>query len=98
MNKTILIFIIIFLLIYYSTFKTEYLNVNSEENDAKKSDINKIDMLNDPLFKDVIFYQNDDDVYSPGKKTGLEKCLDVCIGKCVEFGITGATFCFPNKN
>lgn len=107
MNKITLVFIVIFVLIYFNLSKPRYEltisehleNTNSQETiDAmKKADTKKIDILDDPLFKDVVFYQNDDDVYLEGKKTGLDKCLDICTGKCVEFGMTSTAFCFPSK-
>jgi hypothetical protein len=50
----------------------------------------------DKLFDDVVYYQND---YDPNTgdlvKTGWEKCiLSGGPGKCVEYGITGATYKF----
>jgi hypothetical protein len=107
MNKITLVFIVIFVLIYCNLSKSnhgptisEHLeNTNSKDaiDPMKKADTKKIDILDDPLFKDVVFYQNDDDVYLEGKKTGLDKCLDICVGKCVEFGMTSAAFCFPSQ-
>lgn len=55
----------------------------------------KMDILDDPLFKDVIVYNNDQNPYEEGGKIGLAKCLEGCDGKCVEFGVSGITFCFP---
>ena len=97
MNKFTFVFIIVILILYFNVYKAEYLMVTSETDYSKKADTTKIDMLEDPLFKDVIFYQNDIDSYADGKQTGLEKCLDLCHGKCVEFGVTGSTFCFPSR-
>jgi hypothetical protein len=58
----------------------------------------KYDLLDDSLFANMIVYNNDDDPYENGSKLGIEKCLDNCSGKCVEFGITGIGYCFqPDK-
>lgn len=92
MNKITFSFIIICVLIYFTSHKIENLNVVDS---SQKPDTKKIDFLDDPLFKDVIFYKNDDDPLLDGRKTGLEKCIELCNGRCVEFGITGASFCFP---
>ena len=57
--------------------------------------------INDNLFNDVIYHENDVDIDIPGGKTGLEKCFESCNktnGTCVEFGITGNAFCFPPYN
>lgn len=107
MNKFTLVFIVIFILVYCNVSKPYHNHTNLEhlattnnqvQIDAmKKADTKKIDILDDPLFNDVVFYQNDDDVYLEGKKTGVDKCLDICTGKCVEFGMTSTAFCFPNK-
>ena len=51
--------------------------------------------LDDPLFADVGLYNNDINPYVAGEESGLEKCLYDCNGNCVEFGVTGITFCFP---
>lgn len=53
------------------------------------------DLLDDSLFNQVITYENDDDPYSCGSKLGIEKCLENCPGKCIEFGVTGIGYCFP---
>lgn len=57
---------------------------------------NTINILMDPTFKDVKFMSNDVDfVYADGQKTGLEKCLEQCVGSCVDYGFSGNSFCFP---
>jgi len=57
------------------------------------------DIVVDPMFADIIFYQNDPVIdyptYKKGK-LGLHKCFESCDGSCVEFGITGNCLCFPN--
>ena len=93
MNKNIFFLIIIFVLIYYCSYKIENLEIDS----TQKGDTKKIEILDDTLFNDVVTYHNDDDPYSENGKIGLEKCLDNCIGNCVEFGVTGTTLCFPSE-
>lgn len=53
----------------------------------------KIDVLEDPLFKDVIMIDNDEDPYIG--MLGIDKCMERCNGNCVEYGITGQGLCFP---
>jgi hypothetical protein len=53
------------------------------------------DLLDDSLFSNVVTYNNDDDPYECGSKLGIEKCLENCPGRCIEFGITGIGYCFP---
>lgn len=53
-------------------------------------------LMNDSLFKDVVYYENDirGDVYG---RIGLDKCLENCNGTCLEFGVTGNAYCFPKQ-
>lgn len=71
--------------------RENYVDVN------RLSDIRKIDILEDPQFYDVITYNNDENPYKEGQRNGLAKCLDNCNGNCVEFGVSGIAFCYPNK-
>ena len=50
--------------------------------------------FDDKLFDDVIMYESDP---ADINKSGVYKCLENCKGSCLEFGITGNTFCFPKK-
>ncbi len=86
-----IVLIIILIIIFFECHqKKEHLTQTLES---------KIDLLADPLFSDVTLYKNDDNPYEPGQKTGYEKCLRNCNkGTCVEFGLSGAAFCFPPKN
>jgi hypothetical protein len=54
------------------------------------------DLLDDSLFNKVKVYNNDDDLYDNcNSQSGLEKCLESCPGKCLEFGPGFSSFCFP---
>ena len=48
----------------------------------------------DKLFDDVVLYESNPADFSD---SGVYKCLQNCKGTCLEYGITGNTFCFPNK-
>lgn len=54
---------------------------------------NNYSLLNDPLFKDVIYYENNID----SGRLGLDMCIEECNGNCVEYGQTGNAYCFPKK-
>lgn len=56
----------------------------------------------DKLFDDVTYYPNRyDKEYKTAEEigklveTGWMRCLQECPGKCVEFGVTGNSYCFP---
>ena len=53
---------------------------------------NNYSLLNDPLFKDVVYYENDNN-----GRLGLDMCIESCDGNCVEYGQTGNAYCFPKK-
>ena len=81
------ILIIIILVLWYKTtekfggIKIEYVKSGT-------------DTFDDRLFSDVIAYKSDqEDITKPG----IFECLKKCDGKCVEYGMTGNAFCFPNK-
>jgi hypothetical protein len=50
----------------------------------------------DKLFDDVVYYDNDYD-YDTGDliKTGWDKCKMQCTGNCVEYFVSGNSYCFP---
>jgi hypothetical protein len=60
---------------------------------ATKPSVSQI--LYDPTFQDVVVYNNDDNPYETGQSNGVDKCLSHCNGKCVEFGVSGIGFCYP---
>jgi hypothetical protein len=56
----------------------------------------------DKLFDDVSYYPNEyQKNYESGEqigkliKTGWIRCKEECPGKCMEYGISGHTYCFP---
>jgi hypothetical protein len=50
------------------------------------------DSFDDKLFNDVKMYKSDP---KDLQKAGIFECLEKCKGTCVEYGITGNSFCFP---
>ena len=52
---------------------------------------NQYNLLNDPLFRDVIYYEND----MKTGQVGINSCVEKCSGNCVEYGQTGNAYCFP---
>ena len=71
-----------------STIQREELPEQSMKN---VSEIKQKDrQLDDDIFKDTIMYENKENKYS-----GVEKCLDECSGRCVEYGYTNNAICFP---
>jgi len=51
------------------------------------------EIKDDRLFSDIRHYEND----SANGRLGLDKCLELCNGSCVEYGNTGAATCFPKS-
>lgn len=78
----------------YATSSTNSLNINSKENSTKKTKtvIHPIDLLEDASFSDVQFFRSEP-IW--GQETGLQKCMNICNGTCVEFGMTNDAMCFP---
>jgi len=91
--KTFLIILIFVLLLAYCCKINKLENFDVPEHGY----VHRPDIMEDPLFKDVKTYNNDDNPYMLGQRNGLEKCLNECEGRCVEFGVTGLAFCFPKE-
>jgi hypothetical protein len=93
-----LILIIIYLLYdkneYYSTIKSESdKEYRKFSNQMKKKDVKQgSDALDGLLFEDVNLYESE---HTVDGELGLEKCIKDCKGMCVEFGMTGDAYCFP---
>ena len=102
---SLLVVILLLMLLYYASEPSNSLSENYYNTSTKKQcnlltkDImsQSHDILLDPVFSNVIVYNNDDNPYVEGEQNGLDKCLENCDGKCIEFGITGIATCFPNK-
>lgn len=94
----ILILIIIYLLYdkneYYSTIKSdseqEYRKFSNQM--QQKGVRQGTDALDGLLFEDVNLYESE---HTVDGELGLEKCIKNCKGMCVEFGMTGDAYCFP---
>lgn len=94
----ILIIIIIYLLYdkneYYSTIKSdseqEYRKFSNQM--QQKGVRQGTDALDGLLFEDVNLYESE---HTVDGELGLEKCIKNCKGMCVEFGMTGDAYCFP---
>lgn len=77
-------------------------NINTSKYKDKDKDIDKNTLLDgvrkgsDPLdgqlFEDVIMYKNDNKLDG---EIGVEKCIKKCKGMCVEYGVSGESFCYP---
>ena len=93
-----LILVIIYLLYdkneYYSTIKSESdKEYRKFSNQMKKKEVKQgSDALDGLLFEDVNLYESE---HTVGGELGLEKCIKDCKGMCVEFGMTGDAYCFP---
>ena len=51
----------------------------------------------DKVFDNVVYYPNtyeEDDELNNVVNTGWLKCKEQCNGNCIEFGLSGASFCF----
>jgi hypothetical protein len=99
-NNIIIVLILLLVSLYFlcnidnkkENFESKYI-ANEHIYQGKRRD--GYDLLDDSLFTKVITYNNDDDPYECGSKLGIEKCLENCPGRCIEFGITGIGYCFP---
>lgn len=52
----------------------------------------------DKIFDNVVYYPNEYEAqanWNDVVATGWEKCQTDCQGHCVEYGITGNSYCFP---
>jgi hypothetical protein len=60
-----------------------------EKTNTRKSRI----PMADPMFDKVVLYKSSTDV---GGKLGTQECLEKCKGQCVDYGLSGNSFCFEN--
>jgi hypothetical protein len=59
-----------------------------------KSITHPIDLLQDNAFSDVVFYRSGNII---GMETGLQKCMENCVGTCQLFGHGFDAMCFPRQ-
>jgi hypothetical protein len=93
----ILILIIVFLLKNYSEHYTILENNNTTKLSSslpKQNTRQGSDPLDGELFSDVILYKGDNTLEG---ELGLEKCIKKCKGMCVEYGMTGDSYCYPEE-
>ena len=93
MKHKIIILLLLIILLIITIKKSEHFKYDDVKN-SKSGVQTTPDILLDPLFKNMKFYLNDENPYEGGK-LGLDKCFEECNGSCVEFGVSGNTFCFP---
>jgi hypothetical protein len=80
---------IVLVFIKYSCESKKYENFNTS-NTIKQVD--SLSWFTDPMFLILNYFENDE-----GGLTGWEKCKLACDGNCVEYGITGNTFCYDRE-
>jgi hypothetical protein len=58
----------------------------------------------DKIFDDVIYYPNEyEKSYATNEQigkleiTGWDRCNQMCKGRCIEYGVTGNSYCFPSN-
>jgi len=88
MRKLLITILLIFLLIFIFRRKPLIEGLNLKTFNGRLS-------VDDQYFYDKVF---DDVTYYPNEKNGLTgwyKCKEECPGNCIEYGITGHSYCFP---
>ena len=102
MKKIYIVLVLIIIIIYLLYDKNEYyttIKSNSESeyrkfsNQMQKKGVRQgTDALDGLLFEDVNLYESE---HTVDGELGLEKCIKNCKGMCVEFGMTGDAYFFP---
>lgn len=102
MEKIYIVLILIIIIIYLLYDKNEYYSTIKSDSDKEyrkfstqmqqKGVRQGTDALDGLLFEDVNLYESEHTVEG---ELGLEKCIKNCKGMCVEFGMTGDAYCFP---
>ncbi|MBA42532.1 MAG: hypothetical protein CMF62_00795 [Magnetococcales bacterium] len=82
------IIIVLIILFIYSNNKREHFNTTN-----RVRQVDEFSWFNDPMFLILNYFENDS-----GGLTGWEKCKLVCSGNCVEYGLSGHTFCYDKEN
>jgi len=86
----IILLIIIIILIFFN--KNTFNNYESFNTTNTIKQIDGLSWFNDPMFETMSYFENDQDGF-----TGWKKCKIVCNGNCVEYGITGNSYCFERN-
>ena len=101
MKKYILVIILILIIVFLLKNYSEHYTILEKNNTTKlSSSLPKqntrqgSDPLDGELFSDVILYKGDNTLEG---ELGLEKCIKKCKGMCVEYGITGDAYCYPEE-
>jgi hypothetical protein len=91
----ILLIFIILITIYLLIFENNvYEGLNQfTSTEIKDNIIDGTNLLDDKLFQSVVVYDNILDG-NEVKQLGFIRCLDRCVGKCIEFGNMGQGLCF----
>jgi len=102
MEKIYIVLVLILIIIYLLYDKNEYYSTIKSDSDKEyrkfstqmqqKGVRQGTDALDGLLFEDVNLYESEHTVEG---ELGLEKCIKNCKGMCVEFGMTGDAYCFP---
>lgn len=95
----LLILILLIMIIIIIFYNNESYTVIKSDNTTKLSTTlpqkgvrQGTDALDGLLFEDVNLYEGEHNVDG---ELGLEKCIKNCKGMCVEYGMTGDAYCFP---
>ena len=94
----LLIAVLVIIISNYKALSETFLGQNEQNQDneqflaANKKVKNGPKILDDKLFSDVVTYDNDPDAEG---RLGIDKCLEGCPGRCLEFGNSGIAHCFP---
>lgn len=73
----------------------EVANKNDDPLNKTKTLTKQIDLLEQKEFEDVVVFRSTP-IWGEGL-TGLQKCMENCVGSCVEIGVTNNAMCFPRK-
>ncbi len=101
MKKFILVIILILVILFLLRNYSEHYTILENDNTTKLSSTlpnqntrQGSDPLDGQLFEDVLLYKSDNSLEG---KLGLEKCIKKCKGMCVEYGMTGDAYCYPEN-
>jgi hypothetical protein len=103
MRLLIILFSAIFIIFVINNLRERFGIIEGLNTFNGKSAIDDQDLY-DKLFENVIYYpneykKNENTLEEIGKliNTGWIKCLSKCDGYCIEYGITGNSYCFSKE-